>query len=126
MTAMLLALLLPGQVVSGTATYYHPGVFHAVAANRGMMLSDVCRECVGYVSLLDCDDIGRRVCVSNGTEWVGPLLNVDCAAGVHREHLERTGWVADLPYWLAERWDMSGPITATVATCRAPLRGEIE
>lgn len=126
MAYMLLLSLIAGQIMTGTATYYADGVFPTVAANRAMTLPESCPECIGYVSLLQCDDIGRRICISNGIEWVGPLLNVDCAAEHHRPRLVRRGWVADLDYWLAERWQMAGPITVSVAACRAPLHGEME
>ena len=109
-----LALLVAAQVSTGEATYYAAGVFEQVAANRHMQLPGACPECIGYVSLLQCTDIGQRVWVNNGHETVGPLLNVDCAAEHHRDALLERGWVADLPFWLAERWDMRGPITVTV------------
>jgi hypothetical protein len=114
LAALRLALMLASQVTTGSATYYADGVFETVAANRGMQLPAACPECVGYVSLLDCDDIGQHVWVSNGAELVGPLLNVDCAAEHHRGALVERGWVADLPYWLAQRWQMAGPITVTI------------
>lgn len=114
LAALRLALMLASQVTTGSATYYANGVFETVAANRGLELPAACPECIGYVSLLDCGHIGQHVWVSNGQETIGPLLNVDCAADYHRAALVERGWIADLLYWLAERWQMRGPITVTI------------
>lgn len=115
---MIRIIVVTWVVVSGQATYYNPGVFEEVAANRHL---PPCHECTGYISLLDCEDLGKLVWVSNGKETVGPLQNIDCASPKHRQALIQSNWAADLPHWLAVRWGMAGPISITVMTRRREM-----
>ncbi len=78
---------LPAQ---GLATYYSPGVFERVIANRerwGQINRDDCPQCIGYAAMLQPADLGRTVCVDGH----GPLLVVDMAAKHHRAGLIAKG-----------------------------------
>lgn len=110
---LLLVALLSGTVF-GQATYYDPGLMERVwEARRGEITP--CPECVGYAALLDEEDLGKQVWVTDGHEWVGPLLVIDCASPRHRAMLRSREWVIDLPWWLAQRWGMRGPIIVAVS-----------
>lgn len=105
-------------LVSGDATYYHPGIFERVVANRlAWGHIEPCAECIGYVALLDAESIGRRVWLQRPGEPVeGPFLVADCAAAGHRAALRARGWVVDVDYETAQRWQMRGPVPVTVLT----------
>lgn len=100
--------------VSGQATYYNPGVFAEVWANRSSSMPQ-CQDCIGYAAMLDCKDLGKRIWVTYNDETVGPLYVIDCANRRHRAALAQKGWVVDLPFWLAKRWSLTGPVTVTVS-----------
>ena len=107
----LVGLSLVSNIIRGQATYYSSdSIFTEVWRNRQAVVQP-CNGCVGFAALLDCNDLGTRVWVSNGIEWVGPLLVIDCADKRHRDMLLRRGWVVDL---LADRWGMQGPIEVEV------------
>lgn len=102
---------------SGLATYYNPGIFEQVIANRerwGQINRDDCPKCVGYAALLWPADLGRMVCV----DGFGPLLVVDMAAAHHRAGLIAKGWVIDLdwPVWEALGYP-NRPAIVTVEVC---------
>jgi hypothetical protein len=107
-------------ITSGIATRYGEGVMESVIANRvdwGEIV--VGQGEVGYVALLDPDDIGRMVWLERPEGWrsgknaaggymhrvrrmvIGPVLVVDCAAKQDRERLRQSGWAVDLSYELA-------------------------
>lgn len=98
---------------TGLATYYNPGVFAEVLANRGNSIVP-CPECVGYVAMLYPGDIGRKVWVLYGGVLVGPLHSVDCAADRHRNGLLKRDWVVDVSYDVAMDLGMAGPIEVTL------------
>jgi hypothetical protein len=80
-----------------------------------------CPECVDAVALIDPEHIGEKVWLRhpNG-EVVGPLMVVDCAEKKHRDNLRKRGWVADISWELARRWDMSGPLEGVTVYFEPP------
>lgn len=118
---MMLDLLL-SLVITGTATYYHPGVMDEVYRNR-LVWGHVapCPECVGMVALLDREWIGQTVWLQRpGAPVEGPFLVVDCAAAGHREALLRRGWAVDVDWQTAQRWQMRGPVAVSVLSVSGP------
>lgn len=106
--------ILPAQ---GLATYYNPGIFERVVANRerwGQIDKDVCPGCMGYAALLHAADLVGVICVDGH----GPLLVVDMAAAHHRAGLIVKGWIVDLdwPVWEALGYP-NRPVTVTVEEC---------
>lgn len=93
-------------VVSGTATFYAPGVMDGVVAYRqssGQIME--CPDCLGYVALVDAEWIGKRVYLS--LPWgiqEGPFLVADCARQQEREGLGRRGWAVDVDWGTWQRW----------------------
>jgi len=73
-----------------------------------------CKECIGYIALLDPRDIGETVWVEHDNDVYGPYYSIDCASTQHRQYLVNRGWVADLEWELAQELDMNGPITVTI------------
>jgi hypothetical protein len=119
MTAILLALLVGGNAATapepaGICTYYNPGVMTRVAEYRG--LRDACRECVGMVAVLHCEQLGARVYLAHEGETEGPFLVVDCAEGKHRANLTARGLVAEVDWQTSRRWGMAGPVACRVVT----------
>jgi hypothetical protein len=100
-------------IASGIATFYAPGVMESVIANRvdwGEIV--VGQGEVGYVALLDPDDIGRMVWLAHPAgKVIGPILVVDCAGESDRERLLQAGWAVDLSFELAVEFDaVDGPV----------------
>lgn len=108
----LLALAL---LTAGDATYYAPGVMAEVYANR-LAWGQVqpCAECVGYVALMDCRDIGRLVWLDWGDGRDGPYLVIDCAAAAHVAGLRERNRVVEVDYATAMRHHMAGPVPVRV------------
>lgn len=114
--ALLAGGLLPAaepEALVGEGTYYAAGLMQEVEAARvawGHVAR--CDECEGGVALLECRHLGRRVWIVHPAsgEVVGPYLVVDCARRADAPALRARGWVVDLPYELARRWGMSGPL----------------
>lgn len=109
----------PGTTLpaTGLATYYSPGIFERVVANRerwGQIDEDACPECIGYAAMLHAADLGRVICV----DGFGPLLVVDMAAAHHRAGLIAKGWIVDLdwPIWEALGYP-NRPVTVKVEEC---------
>jgi hypothetical protein len=101
---------------SGRAMYYNPGIMDQVVSFR-MQSNHVstCRECVGYVALLDRADLNRKVWIEWGAGDVeGPFLVVDCAAKQHVQLLLSRNWVVDVDYATAMRHGMNRPLPVTV------------
>jgi hypothetical protein len=100
---------------AGQATYYADGVFERVWEYRSLHMP-ACSDCVGFAAMASPSDLGRRIWVSNGREWVGPLYVVDCAASADRAAFLAQGRIVELPWWLAvDRWAMAGPIQVYVS-----------
>lgn len=80
-----------------------------------------CAECVDAVALIDPQHIGKKVWLQhpNG-EVVGPLMVADCAEKKHRDNLRKRGWVADISWELAQRWDMAGPLEGVTVYFEPP------
>jgi hypothetical protein len=99
---------------TGTATYYNPGIMELVLRYRTRIGQiGPCPDCVGYVALSRAGDIGRKVWIRYGSDVVGPLLVIDCAAPWDFYRLDGW-WAVDVSWQLAERWRMHGGITVTV------------
>jgi hypothetical protein len=84
-----------------------------------------CPECVDAVALVDPEHIGEKVWLQhpNG-EIVGPLMVVDCAEAKHRPNLRKRGWVADVSWELAQRWDFAGrPLEGVTVLFEPPPGG---
>ena len=124
LTAHLMLALLVGPVdwtgpttlpASGHASYYNPGVMDIVWQNRlNTGRVGPCAECAGAIAMLREGDIGRKVWLEHKGEVLGPFMVVDCAGPKHYARLVEKEEVAELPYWLAQRWKMLGPIDVTV------------
>jgi hypothetical protein len=109
MQIALIALLLWGQ-----ATFYADGVFERVWDYREHTMP-ACSECVGYAAMLAPEHLGQRVWVSNGSEWIGPLYVIDCADPRDLPDLVAANVVIEVDSWLAEKWNMRGPIEVRVS-----------
>lgn len=59
----------------GKMTFYAYGAMDATAEYRGISYND----CIGGVSLMSPNDIGRKVWIKIDGEWYGPFCSVDCA-----------------------------------------------
>lgn len=94
-------------MIWGYASYYDEGVFEQVWDYREHTIP-VCEECVGYAATENHSDLGKRIWVSNGSEWIGPLQVIDVGA------LDTPGRIVELDKWLANRWKMKGPIQVTI------------
>lgn len=95
-------------LATGLATRYNPGIMDPVVANRvewGQI--DTRQYHVGYVAMLDRDDIGRLVWLEHPDgRVVGPVIVADCAGEADRERLQQLGWAVDLSYELAVQLDV--------------------
>lgn len=109
-TLFALALL-----TAGDATYYAPGLMEEVYANR-LAWGQVqpCPACVGYVALMDCRDLGRRVWLDWGDVTDGPYQVIDCAAAAHVAGLRQRNRVVEVDYATALRHRMAGPVPVSV------------
>ncbi len=100
---------------TGKASYYNPGVMATVWQNRlAQGKVSPCPECIGAVAMLRQPDIGRKVWVEYKGEVLGPFMVVDCAGPKHYQALVDKGEIAELPYWLAQRWNMADRIGVVV------------
>jgi hypothetical protein len=80
-----------------------------------------CAECVDAVALIDPQHIGKKVWLRHPKgEVVGPLMVADCAEKKHRDNLRKRGWVADISWELAQRWDMAGPLEGVTVYFEPP------
>jgi hypothetical protein len=85
-----------------------------------------CPECVDAIALLDPEHIGKKVWLQHPDgEIVGPLMVVDCAEAKHRANLRKRGWVADISWELAQRWDMGGPLEGVKVLFEEPERVDV-
>ncbi len=85
-----------------------------------------CPECVDAVALLEPKYIGKKVWLQHPDgEIIGPLMVVDCAEAKHRENLRKRGWVADISWELAQRWDMAGPLEGVKVLFDPPNRVDV-
>lgn len=84
-----------------------------------------CPECVDAIALIDPEHIGKKVWLRHpGGEVVGPLMVADCAEKKHRDNLRKRGWVADVSWELARRWDMTGPLEGVTVYFEPPPGAE--
>jgi len=92
--------------ITGSATFYAPGVMRATANYRGMDLT-------GYldgVAMMSPADIGRVVWLRRpGLDWEGPFLVVDCARRndmynviVHRHEVVEVGFRTALGWGMVD------------------------
>lgn len=97
--------------VSGKAMYYNPGVMDIVIDSR-LKFDHIepCDECVGYVAMLRFGDVNRKVWLQID-EWrvEGPFHVVDAAATKHVGMLLERGWIVDVDYRTAARWNFRMP-----------------
>jgi len=103
-------------IASGMATRYAPGLMKTVYGNRlAMGHVKPCRECAGFVALIDCDDLGRKVWLKHDGRVIGPLLAVDCAARADLPTIRERRIVAEFSY---ETWHQLGfperPVPVTI------------
>ncbi len=107
----------PVIIITGLATYYSPGLFARVYANRvAWGHVQVCDDCVSLAAMIDRADVGKRIRVRNVAtgETVGPLLVVDCAAPEDIASLRERRIVVEVDWGLAQLWGMTGPIEVEV------------
>lgn len=73
------------------------------------------------MALIDPEHIGKKVWLKhpNG-EIVGPLMVADCAEAKHRPNLRKRGWVADISWELAQKWQMAGPLEGVTVLFEPP------
>lgn len=95
------------MILLGYASYYDEGVFEQVWDYR-QHTYPACEECVGYAATENQADLGKRIWVSNGSEWVGPLHVIDVG------NLDTPGRIVELDKWLADRWQMKGAIPVAI------------
>ena len=82
-----------------------------------------CPECVDAVALREPQHIGKKVWLQHPKgEVVGPLMVVDCAEAKHRPNLTKRGWIADISWELARRWNMAGPLEGVTVLFEEPVR----
>jgi hypothetical protein len=115
--SLLLSLSL---LTSGDGAFYAPEVFDRVADyNIGRGKLQPCAQCIGYVALMDADQMGRLVYI----EWPdgsvdGPYLVADTAEEKHRANLIARGRAAEYDFHTAERkrhlGALAGPIPVSV------------
>ncbi len=60
------------------------------------------------------EDLGRKVWIEHDNEVLGPFIVVDCAAPKDLPVLLKRGLVVEVPYWVAGRWKMAGPVDVRV------------
>lgn len=104
--------LMTAAALTGSVTYYNPGVMERVYENR-LAWGHVqpCEECVGMVALLDREHVGKQVyLVRDGGPVEGPFLVVDCSAAQDIARHRRNGKVAEVDWPTAQRWGMTGPL----------------
>ena len=101
----------PGDVISGTATYYSPGLMESVARSRGYSLEGT----AGGVAMNRRGDLGRLVWLerfdpaANRMQTTGPYRVVDCARqGRDYAARERSGRVVEVSFELATEWAIAG------------------
>jgi len=101
----------PGDVISGTATYYSPGLMESVARSRGYSLEGT----AGGVAMNRRGDLGRLVWldwynpVTHQPELTGPYRVVDCARqGRDYTARERSGRIVEVSFELAQQWAIAG------------------
>lgn len=111
MKGSLIALI--GIILYGQATFYDQGVFQRVWQYRQRTMP-VCEECIGFAAMMDCENLGDQVWISNEDEWIGPLYVIDCAASHDVELARERGRIIEVDSWLAQRWGMRGPIDVRV------------
>ncbi|MCB0131701.1 MAG: hypothetical protein KDD78_12665, partial [Caldilineaceae bacterium] len=97
--------------VSGKAMYYNPGVMQRVIATReDFGHIGECSTCIGYVAMLRAGDLNRTVWLQIGSSRIeGPFQVVDVAAPKHVGMLQERGWIVDVDYETAERWQFRMP-----------------
>ena len=70
-----------------------------------------CLACLGFVALADAEHIGKRVWLqAPGREIEGGFLVADCGSRADQVARKASGWVVDVDWPTAQRWDMHGPI----------------
>lgn len=82
----------------GQVTFYaDSNIFEQVRINRGL---PECHECIGFIALMECDDLGHKAYVydSMTQQFYGPLMVADCAAERHKPNLRQKKWIADISY----------------------------
>jgi hypothetical protein len=127
------AALTPPPLLVGEVTFYGPPrdghaslmvrvwnwrVYHSYVPE--------CPECVDAIALLDPEHIGKKVWLKHPDgEVVGPLMVVDCAETKHRPNLRKRGWVADISWELAQRWQLNGPLEGVTVLFEQPGRVDV-
>lgn len=105
--------------ITGSMTFYGPGIMEQVAENRRM---ELCDGCVGFAAMASKKDIGRRVFVRTSDGVYGPFLVADCAATEDFAAFTASGHVIEVSYEWGQRLGMRGPIPVLVfdkpAYCR--------
>jgi len=121
MTTIITATLL----ASGIATRYNPGVMDPVVANRARWGHiDLSADHIGYVALLDREQVGKVVWLELPKGRVyGPLMVADCAAAHDRQWNIDRGWAVDLSWEVAQELGVvDAPLDGVKVWDRRPPR----
>lgn len=102
-----MTVLLTLVVLTGSVTYYNPGIMAEVYQNR-LAWEQVapCQDCLGYLAVEDCTQIGNWAYVVRLKHVVaGPYLVTDCGK------FHTKGRIAEVDYQTAVNWQMlNGPL----------------
>ncbi len=122
---LLLALLITGQPtrlpVEGKITYYASGLMEQVASTRATWGMRPCPNCVGFIAMAFCADLGRRVWLRAADQLIGPLQVVDCAAPADLERFDGGGYIGEVSWPISRRLHMAGPIHTVISQCSCLL-----
>jgi hypothetical protein len=104
-------------LAEGDGSFYAKNVMESTVAYR-IELGQIqpCPDCIGYVALMSCDELGRLVYLDFGDSLgiEGPFLTADCAQAEHIEGLRKRNRVVEVDWQTALRHHMAGPLPVRI------------